>query len=418
MSFIFNILVGGKGSRVKTITKGKAKSELKIYQNKSILEFQINSIRKQGFKNIICIHSNKKYKSINSYKKKNIKILEENKQLGTAGTLYTLKKMKSKFFIIIFGDILFNFDFKRLISYHKFKNSDCTIVSHPNSHPKDSDCLKIDKHSRVLTFKSKPKVFYNNLCASGILVLNKNIINLLDRKKSDISKNLIPKILKIKKKIYAYHTREYLKDIGTVERFKEAKKDILTNKFKFGNFKNKIPAVFLDRDGVINKDNYNNNYQNPKKIFSHVPKAIKKINDNGFLVILVTNQPAVAKGFISIEKLKKDFLFLEKFLSKKNAYIDKIYFCPCHPKKGFEGEVQKYKRKCSWRKPNNGMLIDAIKLFNINVKKSFMVGDRLTDYYCAKKTKIKFIQIGNFFQYKGVLKKNNLLEAVNYIFKS
>jgi D-glycero-D-manno-heptose 1,7-bisphosphate phosphatase len=114
-----------------------------------------------------------------------------------------------------------------------------------------------------------------------------------------------------------------------------------------GNINRKIPAIFLDKDGVINRDNYNFKYQSIKDILPEVFEAIKKINQSGFLCVLVTNQPAVAKGFVTLDKLKKDLDYLEYKLGSNNCYLDRIYFCPCHPEKGFIGEVRKFKKVCN-----------------------------------------------------------------------
>lgn len=417
----FSILVGGDGTRVSKITKGKAKSELKIINGKSILEYQVNYIRKKKFNNKIFINSNKSFISLNKSvsRIKNISVILENKKLGTAGAIKLLEKYKYNNFIIIFGDILFNFNFKKFINFHNQNKSDLTLVVHPNNHPSDSDCVIIDNSGKVKKFYNKPKKFKTNLCSSGIFIFKREVLALIPKnKKKDISEFLIKKLLKKKKRVFAYHTREYLKDIGTPKRFKQAKKDIISSKYKNGIIDKKIPAIFIDRDGVINFDNYIDGYQNPNKIINGFYKAIKIINQKGYLCILVTNQPAVAKGFITLTKLKEDLLKLEEKMARHNTFFDKIYFCPCHPEKGYRGEVKKFKRNCSWRKPNNGMFEDAIKRFNIDRKKSFMIGDRLTDYLASKKSSLKFIQVGNFIKQKKLNKKSSLISATKYIFKN
>ena len=89
-----------------------------------------------------------------------------------------------------------------------------------------------------------------------------------------------------------------------------------------------MPAIFLDRDGVINKEYPNLKYQDPMKINKGAVSAIKKINKNGYLSVIVTNQPAIAKGFITLDKLKNDHKKLEYHFGKHGAYFDRIYFCP------------------------------------------------------------------------------------------
>lgn len=420
--FSIVILVGGKGERVRKITNGLSKSEIILNKKNRIIDYQLNQISKLK-KNIIFL-SNIKFKKLKKnilkkYKKLNIKFIEEGKKrLGTAGSLKILSEENYKYFIIIFGDLLFNFNFKKLINFHKKKSSDCTLVVHPNSHPKDSDCLKLNDDQMLIKFYKKPhKSITPNLCLSGISIINRKVLNLIKANRTqDFSKFLIPKIQKKKFKIFGYNSREYIKDVGTFSRIREAKNDLKSIKYTKGNINKKIPAIFLDRDGVINLDQNNGKYQNPDKIINKVPKAIKIINSKGFLCVLITNQPSIAKGYITLSKLKNDFISLENKLSTKGAYIDRIYFCPHHPDKGFKNEIKNLKINCNCRKPKNGLILRAIKDLNIDRKRSYFIGDRYTDYLAAKKTKLKFIYVGKY-KYKNFQKKENLYKAVRYIFR-
>ena len=200
-----------------------------------------------------------------------------------------------------------------------------------------------------------------------------------------------------------------LKNIGLI------KKNLKSLKSKKRLLKNKTPAIFLDRDGVINKENSNKQYQDPLNIINGSYKAVKKINQSGYLAVIVTNQSAVAKGIISIKKLENDHRKLENYFGMKGAYFDRIYYCPFYPKKDFKGSIKKYIKKSSYRKPNNGMLKKAIKELNIDIKKSYMLGDRYTDYLAAKKTKVKFLIIGNKFKMKGYKNFKNLKDGINSI---
>ena len=419
------VLVGGKGTRVQSITNGKSKAEIKLDKKNTIIDYQLAKLTK--LKKNIHIISNKNFLSLKQYvnkKYKNYKInfIDENLQLGTAGAIKNLEILKAnQDFLIVFGDLLFNFDFKKLINFHNLKKSECTLVIHPNSHPIDSDCVKLNDDSQVVEFNKKPhksKKIINNLCLSGILILNKKFLKLIKPNvPQDISKDLLDKILKNNNKIFGYKTREYIKDVGTLTRIKQAKKDLDSIKYKKGNINSKIPAVFLDRDGVINYDKNNGKYQNPKTFIPGSLKSIKKINDEGYLAILITNQPAVAKGFISLKKLKEDFNFLTNKIADQGGYLDDIFYCIHHPQKGFKNEVKELKKNCNNRKPNNGMFLLANKKHNINFKKSVMIGDRYTDYLAAKKTGVKFISIG-ILKIKNCPNKNNLKSAVKFLFKN
>tara|TARA_X000000950_G_scaffold231492_1_gene280051 strand:- start:1820 stop:2335 length:516 start_codon:yes stop_codon:yes gene_type:complete len=150
------------------------------------------------------------------------------------------------------------------------------------------------------------------------------------------------------------------------------------------NKKNK--CVFLDRDGVINIDRGYISKVSDFKIYPGVGKAINLLNKKNYLVIIITNQSGVGRGLIKLNELKLIHSFLKKNISKYNAKINDIFFCPYHPKFG----KGKYKKKSNDRKPGDGMIRKAIKKWKINTNTSFMVGDKISDKLAAKKAKIKF----------------------------
>ena len=418
------IPIGGEGSRVSNLTKGKAKAELNIYKNKKIIDFQVQQVSK--LKRKIIFLSNPKFITLNNYIKKkynylNVEILNEDKKLGTGGCLNALKKFNFRTFLIIYGDLIFNIDLKKIINFHRKKKSECTLVVHPNNHPFDSDCIEVDKESKSkkIFFKPHSNKIVPNLCFSGIQVINKKLLSFVKMNKfQDFSKDILKKN-ENKIKIFAYNTREYIKDAGTPERIIQIRKELKTFKYKKGNINKKIPAIFLDKDGVINKLNKNKNYQDINKFEVNALKAIKIINETGYLVIIVTNQPAIAKGIITENFFLNDVNKLSYKLSKYKAFFDKLYYCPHHPEKGFENEIKKLKFNCNCRKPRNGLFLKAIKNLNIDIQKSYVIGDQLSDYLASKKTNLKFIGVNNpkVFKNNKILYKKNLYVAVEYIFK-
>lgn len=422
MSYAIVVLVGGKGSRISSLLKGKSKPELHLSKNKKIIDYQIKQLIKYNKK--IYFLSNFKFSSLRKYLKKkfskilNYELIEEDKELGTAGALKNLENKKFDNFLIIYGDLLFNIDFKKLLIFHKKKNSDCTLLTHPNSHPYDSDAVNVSEDHKVKKIYTKRIKFKPNNCLSGISVINKKCLKFIEKNKfQDFTKNFLTKLSKNKKKIYAYSSREYVKDIGTIDRINKAKKELKTIKYKNGSLNSSLPAVFIDKDGVINRLDKKKHYQSIKHIFYNSIEALKIINNSKFLAVMITNQPAIAKGIISEKKFKNDLIYLTSKLGEKNVYFDKIYYCPHHPKRGFKNEIPELKINCKCRKPNNGLLLQAIKELNIDVKKSFMVGDQISDYIAAKKTKIKFIGINfNSKQNKKIINKKNFLNAVKFIF--
>ncbi len=162
-------------------------------------------------------------------------------------------------------------------------------------------------------------------------------------------------------------------------------------------------AAFLDRDGVINK-NFGYVYSVNRFVWlKNVKKAIKYLNNKNYKVIVISNQSGVARKKFKEKDVNNLHKWMNLELKKINAKIDKFYFCPFHPKYG----TKYYKKDSYLRKPKPGMLLKAIKRYNILKEKSFMVGDSKSDFICAEKAKIKF-----FF------KKNNLLKDIKKITKN
>ena len=146
--------------------------------------------------------------------------------------------------------------------------------------------------------------------------------------------------------------------------------------------------AFLDRDGVINKSIFQRGYIGEKNFFKLIPgaiKAIKYLKSLNYKVVVVSNQSGVARGFFKISDVYKLHRYLQSLLKKKNTSLDKIIFCPYHK----DGIIAKYKKDSALRKPKNGMFKLVNKKWRVDKKKSFIIGDQLTDLQFAKKSGIK-----------------------------
>jgi D-glycero-D-manno-heptose 1,7-bisphosphate phosphatase len=159
--------------------------------------------------------------------------------------------------------------------------------------------------------------------------------------------------------------------------------------------------AFLDRDGVINKSNIQSGYIGKIEHFKLIPGAIKTIKylkSLNYKVVMVSNQSGVARGYFKISDVYKIHQHLNEILKKNNTKLDKILFCPFH----IEGKIKKYKKNSKLRKPEIGMFKAINKIWKVDKKKSFIIGDQITDMQFAKKSGIK----GYLF------KKNNLYKFI------
>ena len=175
-------------------------------------------------------------------------------------------------------------------------------------------------------------------------------------------------------------------------------------------------AIFLDRDGTINKYVGFLTDINEFELLDGVTEAIKMINESGYLAIVVTNQPVIARGEVSVEELQEIHNKMETLLGQAGAYIDDIFYCPHHPHKGYEGERPEYKIECECRKPKPGMLLAAAEKYNIDLRESWMIGDGENDIEAGKNAGCNVCVVGNA-EIENVPRYKNLLECVKAVFE-
>ena len=172
--------------------------------------------------------------------------------------------------------------------------------------------------------------------------------------------------------------------MGTPERYAAVCEDVRSGHAAARNLRRKQKTVFLDRDGTINR--YVGFLRNIDEfeLLPGVAQAVRKINELGWLAVVVTNQPVIARGEVTEEQLEAIHCKMETLLGREGAWLDAIYYCPHHPDKGFPGERPELKIHCSCRKPAPGMLLDAAQRFNIDLSCSWMVGDGKNDVLAGK----------------------------------
>ena len=379
------IMAGGKGTRIASVASDIPKPMIPI-AGYPVLEHQISCLKNQGLKDIVLIVGHlgnviETYFEDGSRFGVNITYFHEKEPLGTAGALFHFKDVLKEDFILLNGDIMIDVDFGRFIKYHKEKQALASLFTHPNSHPYDSALIETDKDGRVIqwTHKEEKREIYKNRVNAGIHILSPRILSAISElKKIDLDRDIL-KPLVAGGKLFAYDSPEYVKDMGTPERYHLVCEDYRTGKIHAKNLLNKQRAVFLDRDGTINQ--YKGFITQPEQLelIDGVAEAIRKINASGYLAIVVSNQPVIARGECTEEELANIHNKMETDLGKQGAYVDALYFCPHHPDKGFAGERVEYKIACDCRKPKPGMLLRAAKEYNIDLSQSYMVGDSYRD---------------------------------------
>jgi len=380
------ILAGGKGSRIKKLINNCPKPLARINKNKMFLDYLLNNICKYNINKIFILAGYKGNKIYKAYHGKNInlvpvKCIVEKKPLGTAGSLLQIKKKISKKFMIINGDTIFD------INFDEFKN---------NKIKKDEIFIALSKSNYKspgarlynLAIRKKRVIFKKNskLINAGIYLVNRDFLKNIKPSTFSLENEIIFKLINQKKakgKIY----NNFFLDIGTPKTLKLARKILPKYFYK--------PALFLDRDGTLN------HYTEGKYIYKFryfkfktgTVEILKKITKN-FYLFLVTNQAGIGKNIFT----ENDFINLHKkikeFLTRKNVYINEIKFCPFHPL----AKIKKYKKNSLLRKPGNLMVEQLKKDWEIDFKKSYMIGDKRSDELCAKKSKLRFLYVNKNLQ--------------------
>lgn len=393
------IMAGGKGTRIASVASDIPKPMIPIC-DKPILQHQIECLRGQDITDITLIvghlgHVIEKYFEDGSKFGVNISYIVEEQPLGTAGALFYLKESVQEDFILLNGDIIFDVDFERFMKYHKEKGGLATILTHPNSHPYDSGLVVTDKDGLVTKWmhKEDERLYYKNRVNAGLHILSPIVLEMFtEAKKTDLDRDVLKQLIP-QQKLVAYDSPEYVKDMGTPDRYQKVTEDVMSGLVHAKNLKNKQKAVFLDRDGTINVyKGFITNADN-MELIPGITDVIKKINDSGYLAIVVTNQPVIARGDCTFEKLQEINEKMETLLGAEGAYIDDLFYCPHHPDKGFEGERIEFKIDCECRKPKPGMLLRAAEKYNIDLSESYMVGDDERDMEAGRRAGCKCVKV-------------------------
>lgn len=385
------IIAGGKGTRLGLEDIPKP---MVLLNGKPILEHQVLLAKRYNIKDIFILSGFASEVIVNYFESGqkwgvNITHITEDESLGTSGAVKQLEGQLDDRFMVFYGDTAMDIDLSSFVKFDAAQGDSMgSVMVHPNDHPHDSDLVEVDKNNRVIGFHSKPHkeaVYHSNLVNAALYILSPKILQYIKPgESSDFGKDVFPDVVRDSGDLFAYKTTEYIKDMGTPERLEKVSLDMFSGKIGRLNRSFKQKAIFLDRDGVINREVGNLSDIEQFELLPRVPGALALINKSNFVCIVVTNQPGIAKGFFVESELKQIHKKMDTLLGRSGAYYDDLYYCPHHSERGFEGEVAELKIECECRKPKSGMFRQASKDYNINLADSWIIGDRYADIMAGK----------------------------------
>jgi D,D-heptose 1,7-bisphosphate phosphatase len=400
----FSVVInaGGLGTRLSAMYNGLPKALVPVFDEPIIID-QINKFINQGFKEFVILLGHKAYEIkavIEQYYSKSqlkIKFLIEGSPLGSGGSLLYFMNDLPENFIFTYCDILFDLNVEKLLRFHLEKNSDMTVVVHPNDHPNDSDLVSVKAGGLISAIKSHPhnfEDFTGNLVNAAFYVINRTCLLQTPFAESalDFAQDIMPNIVE-NANVYAYQTPEFIKDMGTPSRLSKVRQ-IYANRFR-NTTKNRV--ICLDRDGTVNrfKEGEYITHVNEFELIEGVGEAISILRDLGYFVVCVTNQPIIARGDASVNDLKAIHSKMDWLLANHNAYFDGVYICPHHPDSGHKGEVSSLKFDCECRKPKTGLLEHVMSYIPFDCQNSWFVGDSWRDIMCGQSFGMKTCSIGD-----------------------
>jgi histidinol-phosphate phosphatase family protein len=409
------ILAGGRGSRLRERLGDLPKPLIPI-AGKPLIEHQIELAARHRFQDVLILTG---YRSdlIEAHLGKGdrwglrIECLREIQPLGTAGAVLAGLDRLDDQFLILYGDTMVNVDLERVWRAHQAGTGeagnqpwDATLLLHPNDHPLDSDLVELDEAGRVTAFHNRPHspgVWRQNLVNAGLYVLKRKALEPFRPSTItggpagllDFGKDLFPKMLEGGARLLGYQSPEYIKDVGTPERYDRVNAEYAAGVVQRGSLDTPQRTVFLDRDGTLVVDKDCLRTAEDLEMLPGVGKGIRELNHHGWRTVVVTNQPVLAKGWCTEAELKRMHDKLETLLGRERAFLDRIYYCPHHPDSGFEGERPELKIHCACRKPAPGMIDRAATDLNIDLARSWLVGDTTTDVQTAHNAGLKSVLV-------------------------
>jgi histidinol-phosphate phosphatase family protein len=396
------ILAGGKGTRLRERLGDLPKPLIPI-GGEPLLGHQLALCRRHGFDRVLLLLGYGA-EAIRSYcgdgRRWGVRVesVVEERPLGTAGAVIAAWDRLAERFLVMYGDEMLNVDLERMWEVHVGAGVGATLLVHPNDHPLDSDLVETDERGLIVGFRNRPHPAgedFRNLVNAALYVVDRGILGAWRGWESamDFGKDVFPGLVGRGERLLAYSSPEYIKDVGTPDRYDRVEAEYRGGVVGRGTLAVRQRAVFLDRDGTLNEEVDGVYEPDRLRLLPGVAGALRELNHRGWRTIVVTNQPGIAKGFCTEADVARVNRRLETLLGREHAFVDRIYMCPHHPERGFVGERPDLKIECECRKPRPGLVLRAAADLNVDLGASWLVGDSTVDAAAAAAAGVRCVLV-------------------------
>jgi D-glycero-D-manno-heptose 1,7-bisphosphate phosphatase len=373
------ILVGGKGTRLGDITRAIPKPLLDIGDGLSLLDLLIEQVARQGFSDVVLLaghlgHLVQARYDGRTFGNARVRVLVEPEPRGTAGALVAARDIVDSRFLLLNGDSFFDVNMRALAAE---AGTHCEALIALRRVPETSryGAVELDGN-RIVRFREKISGAGPGFINGGIYVMNSAAVDRIRFLPCSIETDIFP-TLADEGQLKGAVRDGYFLDIGLPETLQQGRCELLALRRK--------PAAFLDRDGVINHDH---GYVHRPDQIDWIPGAkesVRRLNDLGYRVVVVTNQAGVAHGYYGEEDIFTLHDWIQQEMAGEGAFIEAFYYCPYHP----DAQVERFRADHADRKPNPGMIFRALSDMQIDKQHSFLIGDKDSDIRCASNAGIK-----------------------------
>ena len=396
------IVAGGRGVRLASVI-GDSPKVLVSVGGKPVLQHQMELAAAAGIEeaSIFAGHLAEKIRDFvgdGSRFGLKARIFTEDAPLGNAGAILQSLDLLPEHFFVVYGDLMMAVDLERMAKRHLEREADLTILAHPNDHPQDSDLVETDADEWVTAIHACPHPMgqcFDNLVNGAVYVARREALRpwVAVSGKQDFTKNIMSGLLANGGRVLAYRSSEYVKDIGTPARLQRAEADWQAGKISPQNTGKGQPAIFLDRDGTLSVEKGHLRTPEELELLPGVGATLRALRQTGFRLVVLTNQPVIARGEATEREVAAIHRKLEWELGKEGAYLDAIYICPHHPDRGFPGERVELKTPCECRKPGTKLFEQACHDLGIDAANSWMIGDQSRDIEMARRAGLRSVLV-------------------------